>query len=361
MSEDGNTIVAGGAAPVMTEQITGDINLKLTENYKVYALTSSGERKLEIPVTSDGEWISFNLTNDMHSANFEIIKPGHYETVRKSDEIINQNFDNVLINTSKNTDNTETELSDGITYKSRWTYSGYTWETTDDGNGGKMFRNNIGKTSGESKIYFYPKQTVKLAADDELCISFDYKQKPGLLSDGETEGVTNTFEMGLNKSTNTVLAKSISSNPYVWLKDSAGKNSLIYINRRGSNGGTYKPQITLGRSDYNGYEIKNDTWYTVTLTLKMSDSEKDGIQTAQLSVTEKDGSFTGVLKGLLDSNYTGTVTNTNTQIPDGAYDKYTEFSCAELSLGCSKDNEWEYCMDNLKITHTYNDTVFIPD
>ena len=69
-----STIKIGGRAPVLTEQITGEITLKLDGDYTVYPLTSSGEKKSPIELTKVNDGFKFNVTRDMETMYFEIIK-----------------------------------------------------------------------------------------------------------------------------------------------------------------------------------------------------------------------------------------------------------------------------------------------
>ena len=69
-----STIKIGGRAPILTEQITGEITLKLDGDYAVYPLTSSGERKSPIELTKENDGFKFNVTRDMETMYFEIIK-----------------------------------------------------------------------------------------------------------------------------------------------------------------------------------------------------------------------------------------------------------------------------------------------
>ena len=69
-----NEIKVVGKAPLMTEQITGEITLKLSGNYSVYALTSSGERKKQVDITPVNGGFKFNVTRDMETMHFEIVK-----------------------------------------------------------------------------------------------------------------------------------------------------------------------------------------------------------------------------------------------------------------------------------------------
>ena len=68
------TIKVAGKAPIMVEQITGEITLKLDGNYIVYPLTSSGERKQSLELTKVDGGFTFNVTNDAKAMNFEIVK-----------------------------------------------------------------------------------------------------------------------------------------------------------------------------------------------------------------------------------------------------------------------------------------------
>lgn len=69
-----STIKVAGKAPIMVEQITGEITLKLDGKYAVYTLTSSGERKQQVPVSYTNDGFKLNVTRDMETMHFEIIK-----------------------------------------------------------------------------------------------------------------------------------------------------------------------------------------------------------------------------------------------------------------------------------------------
>ena len=51
LSPEGTYMTSGGVGPVLVEPVQGIVNLKTKDQYKVYALTSSGERVQELPVT----------------------------------------------------------------------------------------------------------------------------------------------------------------------------------------------------------------------------------------------------------------------------------------------------------------------
>lgn len=76
MSEEGTTILKPGRAPIMVEQITGDVSLKLSSPaaYTVYSLHSDGSRKTELHTAAEGNGISFKITDAAESMHFEIVK-----------------------------------------------------------------------------------------------------------------------------------------------------------------------------------------------------------------------------------------------------------------------------------------------
>ncbi len=74
LSEDGTTLKKSGKYPIMTEQITGEIEIKLSGNYVVYPLTSSGERKEPLPVTKTADGFRFSVVRGTRAMNFEIVK-----------------------------------------------------------------------------------------------------------------------------------------------------------------------------------------------------------------------------------------------------------------------------------------------
>ena len=52
----------------------GEVTLKLDGNYSVYALTSSGQRKKQVDITPVDGGFKLNVTRDMETMYFEIVK-----------------------------------------------------------------------------------------------------------------------------------------------------------------------------------------------------------------------------------------------------------------------------------------------
>jgi len=75
LTPDGTRVLKTGTYPIMVEPITGNITLKVSGDYKVYVLTSSGVRKQEVPTekTSEGH-LTFTLTKEMQAMNYEVVK-----------------------------------------------------------------------------------------------------------------------------------------------------------------------------------------------------------------------------------------------------------------------------------------------
>lgn len=74
MGKQKSIIKVAGKAPIMAEQITGEITLKLDGDYTVYPLTSSGERKAPLAVTKTSGGFKFSVAKDTKAMNFEIVK-----------------------------------------------------------------------------------------------------------------------------------------------------------------------------------------------------------------------------------------------------------------------------------------------
>jgi len=75
LSEDGRTIINPGTAPVLVEPICGSVTLKTTDDVKVYALNSSGERIKEKSVSKTANGYSSFLTEASDKAmHYEIVK-----------------------------------------------------------------------------------------------------------------------------------------------------------------------------------------------------------------------------------------------------------------------------------------------
>ena len=76
LSENGIDILSAGRAPVLVEPVSGNIILKTTDNIKVYALTTSGKRKDEVPVTKtrDG-YYTFDFDGNIYkTVYYEIVQ-----------------------------------------------------------------------------------------------------------------------------------------------------------------------------------------------------------------------------------------------------------------------------------------------
>lgn len=74
LSDDGKEILKTGKAPVMVEPVCGNVTLKTKDDIEVYALTSSGERKEQLPVSTDKNGYKvFTLKEEHKSLNFEIV------------------------------------------------------------------------------------------------------------------------------------------------------------------------------------------------------------------------------------------------------------------------------------------------
>ena len=69
-----SVIKIAGKYPIMAEQITGEITLKLDADYTVYPLTSSGERKNPLAITKINGGFKFNIMKDTEAMNFEIVR-----------------------------------------------------------------------------------------------------------------------------------------------------------------------------------------------------------------------------------------------------------------------------------------------
>lgn len=74
LSEDGTTLKKAGAYPIMAEQITGEVKIKISGDFAVYPLTSSGERKTALDVTKTSDGIKFTVDRSAEAMNFEIVK-----------------------------------------------------------------------------------------------------------------------------------------------------------------------------------------------------------------------------------------------------------------------------------------------
>ena len=68
------TLKVPGKSQLLVEQIMGEVTLKLDGNYSVYALTSSGKRKKQVAITPVNGGFKFNVTRDMETMHFEIVK-----------------------------------------------------------------------------------------------------------------------------------------------------------------------------------------------------------------------------------------------------------------------------------------------
>lgn len=75
MTDDCMEIVNKGSGPMLMEPITADLVLKTTDDVKVYALDSSGQRKQEVPTmkTSEG-YVSFSIGKEYKTVHYEIVK-----------------------------------------------------------------------------------------------------------------------------------------------------------------------------------------------------------------------------------------------------------------------------------------------
>ncbi len=70
-----NYYMSSGDGPVQVEAISGRVTLKLKGSYRVYALSSSGERTAELGTVRDRNgYLSFNLTYDNKAIQYEIVK-----------------------------------------------------------------------------------------------------------------------------------------------------------------------------------------------------------------------------------------------------------------------------------------------
>ncbi len=69
-----SVIKVAGKYPILAEQITGEITLKLDADYTVYPLTSSGERKNPLAITKINGGFKFSITKDTQAMNFEIVR-----------------------------------------------------------------------------------------------------------------------------------------------------------------------------------------------------------------------------------------------------------------------------------------------
>lgn len=74
MTEDGSTVAKAGQYPIMAEQITGEVRIKVEGDFSVYPLTSSGERKTALNVTKTSDGFKFNVDKNTKAMNFEIVK-----------------------------------------------------------------------------------------------------------------------------------------------------------------------------------------------------------------------------------------------------------------------------------------------
>ena len=67
-------VIRGGKAPILMEQITGTVKIKTDSAMRVYALTSSGERKNEISASYNDGWLTVPLSLSDECVNYEIVK-----------------------------------------------------------------------------------------------------------------------------------------------------------------------------------------------------------------------------------------------------------------------------------------------
>ena len=74
MTEDGSAVAKAGQYPIMAEQITGEVRIKIAGDFDVYPLTSSGERKAALSVTKTSDGIKFTVDKSAKAMNFEIVK-----------------------------------------------------------------------------------------------------------------------------------------------------------------------------------------------------------------------------------------------------------------------------------------------
>lgn len=74
MTEDGSAVAKAGQYPIMAEQITGEVRIKVEGDFSVYPLTSSGERKTALNVTKTSDGIKFTVDKNAKAMNFEIVK-----------------------------------------------------------------------------------------------------------------------------------------------------------------------------------------------------------------------------------------------------------------------------------------------
>ncbi len=76
VSEDHTSIVKNGKGPVLVEPVTGKVTVKLSGDYDVYALSSSGERKEKLETMKSQDGFSFVLKAEHQTLNYEICAAG---------------------------------------------------------------------------------------------------------------------------------------------------------------------------------------------------------------------------------------------------------------------------------------------
>lgn len=76
LSGTGTKIIDRGTAPLLMEPVKGKFTLKTDADVKVYALSTEGERTVEVPVVKGDGVSTFELTGKERADNFEIVKTG---------------------------------------------------------------------------------------------------------------------------------------------------------------------------------------------------------------------------------------------------------------------------------------------
>lgn len=76
LSDAGTKIIKSGTSPMLMEPVKGKFTLKTDADIKVYALSTEGQRRQEIPVVKGNGTRTFELKGSERATNFEIVKIG---------------------------------------------------------------------------------------------------------------------------------------------------------------------------------------------------------------------------------------------------------------------------------------------
>jgi len=88
MDQEGIEIINPGTGPIIVEQIKGEILIKNKDNYEVYALASTGQRKKRITTDKTAEGYTKIITSYTDEAmNYEILRVANNVSVKADDRV----------------------------------------------------------------------------------------------------------------------------------------------------------------------------------------------------------------------------------------------------------------------------------